>query len=121
MFHKLNLIWKPKNLFDGNEVWNWEKSFKNGRYKRSFHLDSNSSLELTASLFCQSGGTDRITIFKKLEGFWNSYYPAFGSKGVDGKACLLRTICEIHEYPMDCAYGTMGEVAKLVLRFYTIL
>lgn len=33
--------------------------------------------------------------------------------GVDGKACILRTICEIHSKKTLAHFGFLGEVAKL--------
>lgn len=32
--------------------------------------------------------------------------------GVDGKACLLRAICEVHSRPVH-GFGLLGEVLKL--------
>eukprot|EP00095_Tigriopus_kingsejongensis_P007640 maker-scaffold1040_size68023-snap-gene-0.18 protein:Tk07640 transcript:maker-scaffold1040_size68023-snap-gene-0.18-mRNA-1 annotation:"hypothetical protein KGM_09117" len=34
--------------------------------------------------------------------------------GLDGKPCLLRAICEMHESPL-LGYGLFGEVIELVL------
>ena len=34
--------------------------------------------------------------------------------GMDGKACLLRAICEMHESPL-MGYGLLGEMLELFL------
>ena len=34
--------------------------------------------------------------------------------GMDGKACLLRAICEMHESPL-LGYGLFGEMLELFL------
>ena len=36
--------------------------------------------------------------------------------GMDGKACLLRAICEMHESPL-LGYGLFGEMLELFLTY----
>ncbi|XP_065562333.1 uncharacterized protein LOC136028422 [Artemia franciscana] len=71
---------------------------------------------LLDSLFDESEGllkkrslaeTDRLQVFRSIE---------FGlaSLGVDGKACLLRTICELQSNPIAHS-GLLGEVVTAVL------
>ncbi len=36
--------------------------------------------------------------------------------GMDGKACLLRAICEMHESPL-LGYGLFGEMLELLLTY----
>ncbi|KAK7078827.1 hypothetical protein SK128_002626, partial [Halocaridina rubra] len=35
--------------------------------------------------------------------------------GMNGKACLLRAICEMFQMPLDQRYGIIGEVLELML------
>ena len=56
----------------------------------------------------------------------NIYFPTFRAMlyeiveeflfkfGMDGKACLLRAICEMHESPL-VGYGLFGEMLELFL------
>lgn len=37
--------------------------------------------------------------------------------GLDGKACMLRAICEVHSKPVE-RFGLVGEVLKL---FFTLV
>ena len=37
------------------------------------------------------------------------------SFGLDGRACLLRAVCEVHENSLD-HYGFLGEILKLLFR-----
>lgn len=52
----------------------------------------------------------RLKVFHKLE----KLLEEMGAE--NGKACLLRTICEIHELPFDSGrFGLFGEVLALIL------
>ncbi|XP_065562335.1 uncharacterized protein LOC136028424 [Artemia franciscana] len=68
------------------------------------------------SLFDESEGllkkrsvaeTDQLQIFRSIESI-------LSTMGVDGRACLLRTICELQSYPI-MNNGLMGEILILVL------
>lgn len=52
----------------------------------------------------------RTQVFHKLEKLLEEV-------GVEnGKACLLRTICELHEFPFETGrFGLFGEVLALIL------
>lgn len=54
--------------------------------------------------------THRTQVFLKLEKLLEEV-------GVEnGKACLLRTICELHEFPFETGrFGLLGEVLALIL------
>lgn len=53
-------------------------------------------------------GGERALLFTVLEDFLQTF-------GVDGKACLLRTICEIHSKSDLVHLGLFGEMIKLFL------
>merc|ERR1712126_490855 len=50
---------------------------------------------------------DRSIVYQVIE-------DALYNLGMDGKACLLRAICELHEYPLY-GYGLLGEIIELLL------
>jgi len=50
---------------------------------------------------------DRILLYRMLEDFLSNL-------GMDGQACLLRTICETHEMPLF-SHGFFGEALRLLL------
>ncbi|KNC29220.1 hypothetical protein FF38_01407, partial [Lucilia cuprina] len=52
-------------------------------------------------------GGERVILYGVVEDFLSTF-------GMNGKACLLRTICEIHSRKID-HYGVFGEMAKLFL------
>ncbi|XP_075163738.1 uncharacterized protein LOC142236385 [Haematobia irritans] len=52
-------------------------------------------------------GGERVILYGVVEDFLATF-------GMNGKACLLRTICEIHSRTVD-HYGVFGEMAKLFL------
>ncbi|KAL9906561.1 uncharacterized protein ACN2A1_005863 isoform 1-T8 [Glossina fuscipes fuscipes] len=52
-------------------------------------------------------GGERIILYGVVENFLSTF-------GLNGKACLLRTICEIHSRPLD-HFGVFGEMIKLFL------
>ncbi|XP_059216911.1 uncharacterized protein LOC106089602 isoform X2 [Stomoxys calcitrans] len=52
-------------------------------------------------------GGERVILYGVVEDFLATF-------GMNGKACLLRTICEVHSRTVD-HYGVFGEMAKLFL------
>jgi hypothetical protein len=74
---------------------------------------------------CISEGTDRLVIFRKLESVLETYLGMMGEYSVGNQQdhandCLLRIICEIHEYPVDKVYGTVGELLQLLFRYFIV-
>ncbi|ODN03779.1 Sulfotransferase family cytosolic 1B member 1 [Orchesella cincta] len=55
-------------------------------------------------------GGERALIYPKLE-------KIFASVGWQGRPCLLRLVCETHEYPLKYGYGLLGEMFTL---FFTV-
>ncbi|KAK7063025.1 hypothetical protein SK128_018004 [Halocaridina rubra] len=49
---------------------------------------------------------DRLSVYEKIEKFLDRM-------GLDGRACLLHTICEVAEFPLD--HGLFGEIVNLIL------
>ena len=58
------------------------------------------NINLTVSIY-------RVFIYEAVEDFLFKF-------GMDGKACLLRAICETHESPL-IGYGLFGEFIDLFL------
>lgn len=54
-------------------------------------------------------GGERAIMLPRIENL-------LGSVGMEGRGCLLRAICEVHEYPLDRGYGFFGEVITLFFR-----
>ncbi|KAF5280297.1 hypothetical protein FQR65_LT03106 [Abscondita terminalis] len=52
-------------------------------------------------------GGERALLYTVIEDFLENF-------GLDGKACLLRAICEVHAHPLR-NFGLLGEVVKLFL------
>lgn len=52
-------------------------------------------------------GGERALLYVVLEEFLDNF-------GMNGKACLLRAICEVHAHPMK-NFGLVGEMLKLFL------
>ena len=52
-------------------------------------------------------GGERVLVYEALE-------DALFKFGMDGKACLLRAICEMHSSPL-LGYGLFGEILELLL------
>ncbi|CAL8070919.1 unnamed protein product [Orchesella dallaii] len=55
-------------------------------------------------------GGDRAHILPRIE-------EMLGDVGLDGRACMLRAICEVHEFPLQEGYGLFGD---LIAWFFTI-
>lgn len=54
-------------------------------------------------------GGERALLYLMVQEFLENF-------GMDGKACLLRAICEVHAHPLK-NYGFVGEIAKLFLSY----
>ncbi|CAL8093256.1 unnamed protein product [Orchesella dallaii] len=52
-------------------------------------------------------GGDRATLFPQIERFLNSF-------GIDGRACLQRVVCEVHEIPLKNGFGIFGEFLTML-------
>lgn len=52
-------------------------------------------------------GGERALLYAVVEDFLDNF-------GMNGKACLLRAICEVHAHPMT-NFGLVGEIMKLFL------
>lgn len=52
-------------------------------------------------------GGERALLYMLVEDFLSNF-------GMNGKACLLRAICEIHAHPLH-NFGLIGEMFKLFL------
>ncbi|KAH8380209.1 hypothetical protein KR009_009494 [Drosophila setifemur] len=63
--------------------------------------------ELPAGLQHIFHGGERVLLYGMLEDFLSTF-------GMDGKACLLRTICEMHSRSLE-KFGVFGEMTKLFL------
>lgn len=63
--------------------------------------------ELPAGLKHIFHGGERVLLYGVVEDFLSTF-------GMDGKACLLRTICEMHSRSLD-KFGVFGEMTKLFL------
>lgn len=50
-------------------------------------------------------GGERAILYSVVEDFLENF-------GMNGKACLLRAICEVHAHPLK-NYGLLGEILKL--------
>lgn len=50
-------------------------------------------------------GGERALLFVVVEDFLENF-------GMNGKACLLRAICEVHAHPLE-NFGLIGEMLKL--------
>ena len=70
-----------------------------GRKKRSIQEPSIKAHEIH--------GGERAVLYRAVEDTLFKF-------GIDGKACLLRAICEMHESPL-MGYGFFGEILQLFL------
>ncbi|XP_055382666.1 uncharacterized protein LOC129612884 [Condylostylus longicornis] len=77
-----------KSEFDSKNQNRKEPSLPNN-YKHAFH------------------GGERVLIYGAIEDLLENF-------GVNGKACLLRTICEVHSKSLN-NFGLIGEITKLFL------
>lgn len=86
----------------------------NGAYPTESNNDSDYKDNVrrsSSSLHEATFRAERVTLIPKLENL-------LGSFGLGGKSCLLRTICESHEFPHELhhGYGLLGEVLTLFFR-----
>jgi hypothetical protein len=64
--------------------------------------------EKLKSIVCYRGfGDDQYQIYKSMEGILQA-------TGIDGKACLLRTICEMQQNPIG-DFTVVGEILTILL------
>lgn len=56
-----------------------------------------------------SPGGERANLLTKLESFLDIF-------GVNGRACLLRATCEVHEVSLKNGFGLLGEALTLFFR-----
>lgn len=54
-------------------------------------------------------GGERATLFPRLEKLLSSF-------GINGRACLKRAVCEVHEIPLKNGFGMLGEFITLFFR-----
>jgi len=70
-------------------------------------LDTIFDGNLLGSRHARSAANEQVGIFKWME-------TAYGTAGLDGKKCLLRTICEMQGYPIG-EYSMFGEMISILL------
>jgi DM4/DM12 family len=56
---------------------------------------------------CRSFESDQYQLFHQVE-------KSLAQMGVNGKGCLLRTICEMQKRPID-HYSIMGEIVTVLM------
>ncbi|EDW72778.1 uncharacterized protein Dwil_GK17001 [Drosophila willistoni] len=81
------------------------RSGENRPYK--IHEEIPNYPELPAGLQHFFHGGERVLLYGVVEDFLATF-------GMDGKACLLRTICEMHSRSLE-KFGVFGEMTKLFL------
>lgn len=54
-------------------------------------------------------GGERAVLLPSIENIMSNF-------GFEGRGCMLRAICEIHEFPMQQGYGLLGEMIALFFR-----
>ncbi|ODM98601.1 hypothetical protein Ocin01_08072 [Orchesella cincta] len=75
-----------------------KNKFRNGGCGRSIPI---------MSLPHHTPGGERATLFPHLERLLSSF-------GIDGRACLQRTVCEVHEVPLKNGFGMLGEFLTML-------
>jgi hypothetical protein len=83
------------------------KSFSNEHFKVDYNDIDNEIPQLPEEHKHAFHGGERALLYTMIEDFISNF-------GVDGKACLLRAICEVHSKSID-RYGMIGEMFKLFL------
>lgn len=105
----------------GSLLVDYIRKHLNGRRKRDLNSFSNEHFKVNANFNDMDNeipqlpdehkhafhGGERALLYTVIEDFISNF-------GVDGKACLLRAICEVHSKHMD-RYGMIGEMFKLFL------
>lgn len=54
-------------------------------------------------------GGERAVLLPSIENMMSDF-------GFEGRGCMLRAICEIHEFPLQEGYGLLGEMIALFFR-----
>jgi len=62
-------------------------------------LEQDANIVLNGTMY----GAERAILFPKLEQVLQSF-------GFGGKSCLLRAVCEVHEFSVWKEYGVVGEI-----------
>jgi hypothetical protein len=106
----------------GEWVWTSIKDRLNKarRKKRSvsFYLSpsSKNSTHLQNISHCKKLSLQKLSLFKKLESLLNTVMGYMSWKQNAGDACLLRTICEIQEFPVTQEFGLFGDLLRELVR-----
>lgn len=91
-----------------NSLENYISHYLNLRSKRDLFA-SNENSENTLNMPKKGDhvfhGGERALLYGAVEDFLSTF-------GVDGKACLLRLICEVHSKSLN-RFGLFGEMVKL--------
>jgi len=59
-------------------------------------------------------GGERAHMIPAMENLMNNL-------GFEGRDCMLRAMCEIHEYPLQGGYGLFGEIFTLVFTYVLVI
>lgn len=81
-----------------------ERMLHHHRYRR--HVDADVPVPPPQHLHAFHGG-ERALLYPAVEQLLENF-------GMDGRACLLRAICEVHALPLH-NFGVIGEMLKLFL------
>jgi hypothetical protein len=96
----------------GNVLANYVKQFLNLKKRKRRDLEDQDEIneipDLPETHKNAFQGGERAILYALVENFLDGV-------GVDGKPCLLRTICEVSGRSMS-RYGLIGEILKLFLR-----
>ncbi|KAH8260593.1 hypothetical protein KR038_008240 [Drosophila bunnanda] len=84
-----------------------QQSRSNEDHPFKVHEEGPKFPELPAGLQHIFHGGERVLLYGVVEDFLSTF-------GMDGKACLLRTICEMHSRSLE-KFGVFGEMTKLFL------
>jgi hypothetical protein len=76
-------------------------------YRRHHRVQKRSILSLPPPESIHGG--ERAIIMPSIENLMSNL-------GFEGRACLLRAVCEIHEFPLHHGYGLFGEMLTLFFR-----
>ncbi|XP_059483432.1 uncharacterized protein LOC132201346 [Neocloeon triangulifer] len=87
----------------GDAITSYVSSMLESRTKRNAAPSGPAPSAVRSALM----GGERALLYKTLEEF-------LANLGMDGKACVLRAICEVHGHPLD-NYGLLGEFLRLFL------
>lgn len=91
----------------GNLLANYvARYFAHRRGKRT--TSTTQKPDLHPSIVDAFHGGERALLYGVVEDFLSNF-------GLDGKACLLRAICEVHAHPLS-NFGLIGEMLRLFFR-----